>query len=168
MGKLILFLLALPVLDLVLLVRLGNALGAGVALGLAAVSGVAGLVLARALGLRQLTAWRQALAERRTPDQGIIEALLTLLACAWLVVPGLVSDVLALLLFVPPIRRMAAAQLGKRAREAVAQGSLHVVTHVQGPWQPPQTPEVIDVIDVEAEAVTPDSLPNATRRQLSH
>jgi len=166
MGKFVLFLLALPVVDLWLLVRLGHEYGAQLALGLALVSGVAGIALARAVGLRQLSAWRQALAEQRSPDQGLLDAMLTLLACAWLVVPGVLSDALALLLLVPPVRRMCAAQLSERARRAVAQGSLHVVTHVQGPWPRPQArPQ--EIIDVEAEVVSSETPAQRPRRQLS-
>jgi UPF0716 family protein affecting phage T7 exclusion len=169
MGKLVILLLSLPVVDLYLLVRLGREFGAGFALGLVLVSGLIGLVLGRVVGLRQLQLWRAALAEQRAPSQGVVHALLLLVACGLFIAPGVISDVMAVLLLLPPVRRVVVARLANSVRDAVEQGSLHVMTQVQMPQQPNAWSQGMNdavgrrghgrdqdagVIDVEGEDVT--------------
>jgi UPF0716 protein FxsA len=182
MGKLILLLMALPVVDLYLLVRLGHALGGGVALGLMATSALAGILIARWKGLRELRAWRQALAQGRTPDQGVVHGLLVLLASIWLIMPGVISDVLGLSLLIPAIRRWVAARVTQQVLSAIQRGGMRVATQVgvppQGPWPGGPTPgdgwpsaerrpsREPGVIDVEGEIVQADASKDRTPKRL--
>jgi UPF0716 protein FxsA len=168
MGKLLLLFLALPVLDLYLLLRLGHALGAGVALSCVVVSAIAGVTLARRSALRELRGWRETLATGRPPQRGVVEPLLSLLACAWLITPGLLSDALALLLLVPRIRRRISALATEQVLAAIQRGALRVMVQSPGPAAAPREPRPPSgVIDVEAEVVHPDSPARSTRKPLS-
>ena len=181
MGKVILLLMALPVVDLYVLVRLGHAYGRALALGLMTVSALAGILLARWKGLRELRAWRRALAEGRTPDQGVVHGLLVLLSSVWLVMPGVISDVLAITLLVPAIRCWVAARVTQHVLAAIQRGGLQVMTQAgaagggPGPawsgqpgWPGPEREPSREpgVIDVEGEVVQPDARPKRNSKRL--
>lgn len=159
MGKWILALLALPPIDLLLLFRLRHVVGGSAILLAVLFSALLGAVIARAVGLRQLREWQDALTQGRTPSHNVIEGLLLLLGCVWLIVPGVLSDVLGLLLLVRPIRRWLSERALERVRQAVEQGAMSfTVRQPQAGFWPPgggigESPGYGDVIDVEGEVV---------------
>jgi UPF0716 protein FxsA len=142
----VLFLLftALPLLEIFVLFKLGRAYGAAVPLLAILASALCGVVVARTAGLRVLGEWRRALAQGTPPDSGVIDGLLVLLGCALLVLPGLISDVIGLVLLIPPMRRLAARMVTQRMVQAIQRGTVHVTRSAQ-----PRT----SVIDVEGEVV---------------
>jgi UPF0716 protein FxsA len=63
-----------------------------------------------ALRRQGAAAWRrlgQALAERRTPAREVVDGALVLVGAVLLMVPGFITDVLGLLLLLPPSRALA-------------------------------------------------------------
>ncbi|MET0387438.1 MAG: FxsA family protein [Polyangiales bacterium] len=176
MGKWILLFLALPPVDLYVLVRLGRAFGAApVWLGVL-LSALAGVAIARSVGLRELRDWRSAMAEGRTPSHGVLEGLLLLLGCIWLIVPGPVSDLLGLALLLRPVRRSLAERIVQGMRSAVEQGALHFTVQQphfdqRRPWPPSHpaspAPPSGDVIDAEGVEVEPPTETQTRRKRLS-
>ena len=164
MGKLILLLAALPLVDLFVAFKLGELVGGETAVLYVLAVGVCGVLLMRRTGLRVVGAWRRAYAEGRRPDEGAASGALQFLACALLILPGVISDVLGLSLFVPAVRRAIAARVNRGIREAIERGTLHVARanpeapFVRGPTRSP-------VIDVEAEVVeTSEPDPSSPKR----
>src|ERR1700712_189560 len=124
MGKLGLVLILLPVAELLTLVRLADAIGGWPTFLLVLASGVLGALIARAEGLRVLAQTRQAFATGTMPSQNVLNDVLVFVAAALLIVPGVITDVFALLLLVPWIRRLIAASVIARVGRAVEQGRL--------------------------------------------
>jgi UPF0716 protein FxsA len=95
----------LPFLEIAGFVWLGAKLG--VALTLLWVIGamVAGLALLRHTGLQAVGRLRAALAEGREPGHSIIDSACFAAAAILLIIPGFVSDALALILMLPVTRR---------------------------------------------------------------
>jgi UPF0716 protein FxsA len=151
----LLALLILAAAEIYLLLRLGEALGAAATLGLLVAAAVVGYSAARAQGLEVLRRWREAALAGAKPEDGLTDGLLVLLGGALLVLPGVISDVLGLLLLVPPVRRRVAARLRRRAEAWVASGSVRVgtirVRDVDAPGE-----ARLEVIDVEGHAVEED------------
>ncbi|HKP57994.1 MAG TPA: FxsA family protein [Polyangiales bacterium] len=141
----VLFLLfaVLPLLEVFVLFKLGRTFGAAVPVLAVLASALCGAVVARIAGLRVLRSFRQALAAGTPPESSVIDGVLVLLACALLVMPGLISDVLGLCLLLPPVRKLVARSVTRRLVQAVQRGTAHVT----------QT-NVRSVIDVEGEVVT--------------
>lgn len=166
MGKWILAFLAVPVIDLYLLVRLGEAFGGQLALLMALAGAVLGVTLARTSAWPRLRGWQTQLAQGRAPGQSMLDALLLLLACVWFIVPGILSDVLAALLLVPALRRQVAARVTENVLGAIERGMLRV--NVQG-YSPVsrRASEPEDVIDVEGEEVRPEAPSGGARSRLS-
>jgi UPF0716 protein FxsA len=125
-GKFAFLLLLLPFVELFLLLRLGEALGALPVLGLLLASAVLGTQLARSQGARVLRQMQAALARGETPGEGMLSAGLVVAGGVLLVVPGVVTDVLGLALLLPPTRRWVAARLRRGMEQRMRAGTLHV------------------------------------------
>lgn len=82
---------------------------------------VAGLVFIRRQGLRTVGALRAAVLVNDWPGTALWEGLLSLIAGLLLMAPGAASDLVALCLLLPGLRRRLARKLGAdRAREGTA------------------------------------------------
>lgn len=103
----LLFLFTLvPLIELFLLVKLGDVIGFWPTVALVVATGTMGAILTRMEGLR---VFRQAQADfqhGRVPTERLLDGLLILIAGAVLLTPGLITDVLGFFLLVPPGRRM--------------------------------------------------------------
>lgn len=146
MGKLFLLFTLLPLLDLWVLLQVGRAVGFWAALALVVATGFAGAWLAKAEGRRVLDGWRRALAEHRVPEEGILSGALVLAGGVLLVSPGVITDVIGLLLLFPPSRRVAAAALRRYLARQVRAGRVRVVTFGGSPRAPRSA--VDDAVDV--------------------
>ena len=88
MGKLFLLFVALPLLDLWVLLQLGRALGFWTTVALVLATGIVGASLARAEGLRVVRDWQRATAEGRLPEEGVLSGALVLAGGLLLVTPA--------------------------------------------------------------------------------
>lgn len=126
MGKLPFLLLLLPFVELYLLLRLGERLGALPTLALLLASAVLGVALARTQGARVLGQLQASLARGEAPGAALLGGALVMAGGVLLVVPGVLTDVLGLALLLPPTRRWVAARLGRGLERRVRSGTLHV------------------------------------------
>jgi UPF0716 protein FxsA len=109
LARLVLLFVTVPLLELVLLVWIGERIGLAATVALVMVTGVLGASLARWQGLATLARFQRATAQGRLPHREIAEGLLILVAAAVLLTPGLLTDLTGFLLLLPPVRRRAAA-----------------------------------------------------------
>ena len=127
MGRLFLVFTIVPLLELLLLLRIGDALGAWPTIGLVIATGIVGAALARREGLRVLRQWRLAVAEGRIPEQGVLSGVLVLIGGVLLVTPGVVTDALGLALLFPPTRKVFAEQVRRWTARQIRKGNIHLV-----------------------------------------
>jgi len=112
--RLILLFTLLPLVELSLLLRIGEWLGVGTTIGLVVVTGVVGGWLARREGGRTWRRVHEDLAAGRMPGDELLQALLVFVAGLLLVTPGVVTDVVGLLLLFRPTREIAARRIRRR------------------------------------------------------
>jgi UPF0716 protein FxsA len=96
--------LGLPLAEIFVLVQVGRAIGAGATLGLVLLAGAAGILVIRH---RAAAAWRrlrEAANRGELPVAAAFDGICVFLAGVLLIVPGFITDALALLLLVPPLR----------------------------------------------------------------
>jgi UPF0716 protein FxsA len=162
-GKLFLLFTVLPLIDLYLLLRIGDAIGGLATLALVLVTGALGAMLARAEGLRVLRSFQESMATGVMPRDGVLSGVLLLLGGALLIAPGVLTDAIGLVLLVPYTRRRIAALLATRMQQAIERGSLRVVQTRIDPrgYGSPRGDE--DVIDTEGEPVPPPSPDDAPK-----
>src|ERR1700754_4300566 len=126
------FVLLYLVVEIVALIALGSVIGVGWTLLVLVAGSLLGLWLARREGLRAAQAIGEALANRQVPTAEITDGMLVAASGVLLFVPGLVTDVAALLLLFPPIRSLARARL-VRAAEQRSPGLKAARIRSQGP-----------------------------------
>jgi UPF0716 protein FxsA len=103
---LILFLLftVLPLIELTILIRIGQVTEWWVPILLVIATGIAGAALSRWQGLQVLQRIREDARSGRVPGNSLIDAFLILLAGILLITPGVVTDFAGCALLIPPIR----------------------------------------------------------------
>jgi len=124
---LVLLFVVVPAIELILLIEIGQRVGTINTLALIVVTGVVGAWLARKQGVRTFARLRRDLGEGRSPAVPIIDGVLILVAAAFLVTPGVLTDVVGFLLLVPMSRRLIRRQLQRRFERAIRTGAVGVV-----------------------------------------
>ncbi len=165
MGYLVLLFLVVPLVDLWVLLLIGDVIGFWPTVGLTIAIAVLGGYLGKREGKRVLAAWTRALGELRMPEEGLVSGALVLAGAVLLMTPGVITDALGLLLLIPPTRRLFArivsARLGLWIKERSEAGQLHVRVVTRGPVAPPREPIVVEVPDeVDAPERRPDRMLN--------
>lgn len=162
MGWLFLLFTILPIIDLWILLQIGGALGFWPTLGMTVVSATLGAFLAKREGGKILGQWRRAMQELKMPEDGLVSGVLVVVGAALLAAPGVVTDVVGLLLLFPPSRRVIAPwvrrRIDARIDRARKSGSLRVqVMGFGGPGASnPREDDgfrVREVVDVPGEVV---------------
>lgn len=102
----LLILLVAAIIELAVLIAVGNAIGVLATIGLLILASLVGAALLRHEGSRTLVAFREALRTRRPPHRELIDGMLIAAAGVFIVLPGFVSDALGLLLLLPPTRAL--------------------------------------------------------------
>jgi UPF0716 protein FxsA len=145
-------LILMPFAEIAAFIQIGGRLGLGPTLGGVALAAVAGVLVLRHKGLATLRQVRESLDAGRFPVAALFDGACTLAAGALLLIPGFVTDALALLLFLPPLRVWLRRWIARRLKASgrVAAGSEGTAA---GP-----------VIDGEFERV--DAAPGDARRPV--
>ncbi|MFO7587377.1 MAG: FxsA family protein [Gemmatimonadota bacterium] len=112
--RLLLLFTVVPLLELWLLLRIGDLVGLGPTLGLVVLTGAVGAWLARHEGARAWRAVQEQLAAGRLPGRELLEAVLVLVAGIVLITPGVITDALGLGLLVRPVRARVAERIRRR------------------------------------------------------
>jgi UPF0716 protein FxsA len=112
--KILFTLLGVQLVDLLLLILLSRQFGFWQTVAVLFAVGLLGSGLARREGGRVWRGFQASLAARRPPEHGIIDGMLVLLGGVLLLLPGILSDVIGLGLFIGPLRRTIAGRLRQR------------------------------------------------------
>ena len=126
MGRLLILFIAVPVVELVLLIEIGQRVGTLVTVGLIIGTGIVGASLARQQGIRALARLRTDLDAGQLPAEPIVDGVLILLAAAVLITPGVLTDLVGFLCLVPACRRRLKRFLKRRFERAVQEAAVGV------------------------------------------
>ncbi len=137
MAILVLLFLVLPIVELYVIIRVGQEIGALYTIGLLLVVSVVGAWLAKREGLGVWRRINQQVGAGKVPGVELVDAFLILLAGALLLTPGFITDVLAILLLIPPSRAVVRRTLRRRFM-----GRVEIF---RGAAQPSRPPPDIDV-----------------------
>ncbi|TGQ74589.1 MAG: membrane protein FxsA [Mesorhizobium sp.] len=134
-----LFLLALPLLEIAGFVVVGREVGALATVGLVLASSFAGVLLLRHQGFGVMARIRAEMDAARDPSQQLAHGAMIVVAAILLIIPGFISDIVGLLLFLPPVRDLAWNRL---------KGRIVVATNFStGGFRGRQRDKVIDLED---------------------
>lgn len=113
-----------PLLELALLIRIGTVVGAWPTLALVVGTGLLGAALARREGTRALLALQRDLAEGRLPARSLVAGASVLVGGAFLLTPGVLTDLAGLFLLLPVTRQLAFRWVRRRMEAGLATGAV--------------------------------------------
>jgi UPF0716 protein FxsA len=119
----LLLLIAWPVAELFVAIKVGEAIGVLVTVLLLIVSWPLGLWLMRAEGR---AAWRRlaaAVSAGRSPGREVVDGALVLLGGVLLIVPGFITDAVGLLMLLPPTRSLARSAIMRNLQSRIVVGA---------------------------------------------
>ena len=121
--------IVVPLAELYVILRVGEAIGAIWTILLLAADSVLGAILLRTQGRSVWRRFNTALADGKMPHREVIDGVLVVFGGAFLITPGFITDVVGILLLVPPtravIRRLLVSRLGRRiAVNAATRGRM--------------------------------------------
>ncbi len=158
MGLFLLFVfIGVPLIEIMLFIKIGGMIGMTMTVLVVIVTALIGSLLLRAQGLATMRRARSSMDRGELPMDSVIHGIFLLLAGAFLLTPGFLTDAVGFALFAPPVR----LALGRHILSAVmARGTVSVHTARQsgyrGPTQPGDTNG--QTIDGEASEVDDDKI----------
>jgi len=151
-GVLALLFLVVPLAELYVIVQAADSFGVLNTIGALILISVVGAWLAKWAGVGVLRRLQSTVRQGRVPSGELVDGVLVLFAGALMITPGFLSDLLAILLLLPPTRAVFRSAVLRRIR---AGGGL--VTIVTGARSPRGGAAGSDVWDVEGWEDPPSS-----------
>ncbi len=113
-----------PLLELAVIIQVGQLIGAGWTITLLFAVSIAGAWLVKREGRGAWRNFRRALDEARMPAVEVVDGALVLVGGALLLTPGFLTDVVAVLLLLPPVRAGLRAGTINALRRRVGRGGI--------------------------------------------
>src|SRR2546423_12575188 len=114
MALLVGLFIVVPLVELYVIIQVGQAIGVWWTLGLLVADSVLGSLLMRSQGRAAWRRFQAALAEGRVPAREVLDGVLVIFGGAFLLTPGVVTDVLGAILLLPPPRAVLRRVLVRR------------------------------------------------------
>ncbi len=155
-GRLLVLFIAVPMIELVLLLRVGSKIGLLPTAAVIVVTGIIGAALTRRQGMQTLAKYQEALSQGRIPHEELIDGLLILIAGAVLLTPGFLTDAAGFLLLIPGVRLAIRNRLSRMITDKVgSQPNIHA-SGTAGSMEP-DGPTAANTVDIEAEVIDLDN-----------
>ena len=124
LWALALLFLIVPLAELYLILKVGDTIGIGWTILLLVADSLLGSWLLRSQGRAVWRRFNEILAQGRVPHREIVDGVLVIFGGAFLITPGFLTDIVGVLLLLPPTRAIARRMLMRRmGRGAVAAGT---------------------------------------------
>lgn len=154
MPLLVILFIVVPIAELYVIIKVGELIGVLPTLALLLADAVLGSMLLKHQGRGAWRRFNRALAERRFPGREVLDGALIVVGGTLLLTPGFLSDVVGVLLLLPPTRAIA-----RRLLRRLTLGRFTVVnlggagngSGVFGQGRPPSRPSRDYDIDARAE-----------------
>lgn len=111
--------IGVPFAEIYVLLQVGGAIGVVNTLGLLVAISVVGAWLAKREGLGVLRRMQRSIDSGRVPGTELVDGFLILLAGALMLTPGFLTDILAILLLLPPVRAVVRRELRRRVARRI-------------------------------------------------
>ena len=125
-SRLFLLFVGVPLLELFILVQVGQIVGVWPTLGLVVLTGVSGAALARLEGLRTLWKIKGDLGQGRLPGGALLDGFAILMGGALLLTPGILTDLVGFSFLLPPTRKILLRRIRKSLEGRLKSGAIHI------------------------------------------
>ncbi len=159
---LFLIFIAVPIIEIALFIEAGRTIGLALTIAITIGTAIAGSFLMRVQGFATLRRFSEAVQNNEMPITPVVDGIGILTAGLLLLTPGLFTDAIGLLLFVPPFRRGLANWV---FRQTMKGGKVHFRYSDSGvkggprqerPRSEPVFKKSDKVIDAEFETIAPE------------
>ncbi len=133
MGRLLFLFIAVPAVELVLLIKLGGLIGVLPTVGIIVLTGAVGATLARWQGLSVIRQLQREVAQGQLPAGALFDGLVILIAGALLITPGFLTDIVGFLSLVPGVRAALRRALRGRIERSIQTGDTVILGWKHGP-----------------------------------
>jgi UPF0716 protein FxsA len=127
LSRLFLLFVGVPLLELFLLIQMGEWIGFLPTIAVVVATGVGGAALARMEGLRTLWTIQEELAHGRLPGAALLDGAAVLFGGALLLTPGIITDLVGLSCLFPPTRRILLKRIRKALESRLEAGTIRVL-----------------------------------------
>jgi UPF0716 protein FxsA len=161
---LVVIFILVPIAELYVIIKVGEAIGLVPTLVLLLADAVLGSMLLRYQGRAAWIRFNRALAEGRLPHKEVFDGVLVIMGGALLLTPGFLTDILGLILLIPPTRALVRAMSARFVRRRLALGEAVWTFGASrrpprpapgGPSTPPRHPGSEDPFSWEEPPVPP-------------
>ncbi len=135
LARLLLLFILIPTIELILLIEIGQLIGTLPTIALIIFTGILGAFLARRQGVQVLTRIRAEFQTGQLPADPIFDGAIILVAGAFLMTPGILTDTLGFLCLIPATRRAIKKAVWSRMEGAVRNGQIFTVAYRGGGYQ---------------------------------
>ncbi|MFF2497204.1 FxsA family protein [Peribacillus sp. NPDC058075] len=129
MKYFLMFIIAMPVIEIIVLLLSGNLIGFWPTLFLIVATGLIGAYLAKRQGMET---WKKAQEQIRygmMPGNEIIDGICIFIGAALLLSPGLISDIMGLILVFPPTRNLLKPIVIRFIMNRMNKGKVTIIRH---------------------------------------
>jgi UPF0716 protein FxsA len=148
-------LLFVPAIEIVVFIKVGQAIGAWKVLALVFLSAIVGVALLRYQSMGVLRTLDHDLKRGRTPDAGLFDGFLIVVGAVLLIIPGFVTDIVGLLLMIPFVRRLVRNVLKSRV-------TVKGFSSYRGGFRRRRQEDVVDLSPEDFERQEPRNPPRPT------
>jgi UPF0716 protein FxsA len=154
---LILIFIVVPIAELAVIIQVGGQIGVWWTIAILVADSILGSVLMRSQGRASWRRFNEALQAARPPAREALDGVLVIFGGALLLTPGFITDILGLILLIPPTRALVRRVLVKRFADRMI---IAAQTRVASPPRPGGSrPGDVDGTAVDVDA---DHLPRGT------
>jgi UPF0716 protein FxsA len=119
---LVVIFILVPIAELYVIIKVGEAIGLVPTVLLLLADAILGSMLLRQQGRAAWVRFNRALAENRLPHKEVFDGVLVIFGGALLITPGFLTDILGLILLIPPTRALVRALASRTVRRRLAMG----------------------------------------------
>ncbi|MFC2149694.1 FxsA family protein [Candidatus Auribacterota bacterium] len=128
LGYLIVLFTVVPIIELAILIRVGQFLGLLPTLAIVIVTGVVGAYLARLQGMLTLQRIQQDMAEGKMPTDKLVDGMIILCSGILLLTPGLITDAVGFAGLIPVTRHMFKQFIKNKIKDMISKGNVKTFT----------------------------------------
>ncbi len=125
--KLFILFTVVPLLELFLLIQVGSRIGTMETIAIVLGTALLGAILIKLQGLMVIDNIKDALLEKRFPADEILNALIVVISGALLITPGILTDIVSILLLTPPGAGLVRDVIKSKLREKIGNNNIKTI-----------------------------------------
>jgi len=128
LGYLILLFTLVPLIELAILIKIGQYMGVAYTIGIVLLTGVAGAYLAKMQGLITLRRIQEDINQGIMPADKLFDGVLILCSGILLLTPGLLTDIIGFMGLIPLTRNLLKRWIKAKVENIISQGKVITIT----------------------------------------